>query len=116
MRHRLRCFNATGFSARATREASSGLTEPGATTSCSGWSKATRGRDWRGPILTEHTLDRLHAQSRTGSASRPAKRASGAWRGLIGAVFLLAALTAFCRPAFAVQSVRGSPEADAIDL
>src|SRR5258708_35157350 len=107
MRHRLPCFNATGFSARATREASSRLTEPGAITSCSGWSKATRGRDWLGPILTEQILDNLPgAQCEMGSAGRPAKRASGAWRGLIGVLVLLATLTAFCRPAFAVQSVR----------
>ena len=31
-------------------------------------------------------------------------------------VVLIAALTAFCRPAFAVQSVRVSPDSDAIDL
>ena len=110
--------NATGFSARATREASSGSTGLGATMSCSGWSKATRVRDWRGPILTEQILNnRLRRQSRAGlrEAGR-AKRASGAWRGLIGVVLLLAALTAFCRPAFAVQSVRVSPDSDAIDL
>jgi diguanylate cyclase (GGDEF)-like protein/PAS domain S-box-containing protein len=67
--------------------------------------------------LTEQILnDRLRAESITGSASRPAKRAPTVWRALIGALILFLALTAFCRPAFAVQSVRVSPETDAIDL
>jgi hypothetical protein len=67
--------------------------------------------------LTERILNNLlGAQCEAGSAGWPAKRASGTWRGLMGVVFLLAALTVFCRPAFAVQSVRVSPETDAIDL
>ncbi len=67
--------------------------------------------------MTEQALnDRQAAQCGIGSAGRRAKRASGAWRGFIGVVVLLAALTAFCRPACAVQSVRVSPESDAIDL
>ncbi len=67
--------------------------------------------------MTERTLnDRLAAHGGTDSAGRPAKRASGAWRGLIGVVVLLVALTALCRPACAVQSVRVSPDSDAIDL
>ena len=67
--------------------------------------------------MTELTLkDRLRACRRTGFACRAAKRASGAWRGLVGVVVLFAALTALCGPAGAVQSVRVSPDSDAIDL
>src|ERR1700690_1096536 len=117
MRHRSRSSSATASSARATRGTSSRLTGLGATMSCSGWCKATRVRDWRGPILTEQTFnDCPNRLGKTGSAGRPAKRASGAWPSLIGVVILLAALTAFCRPANAVQSVRVSPDSDAIDL
>src|ERR1700677_2876279 len=85
--------------------------------SCSGWCKATRVRDWRGPILTEQTFnDCLDRLGKTDCAGRPARRTSGAWPSLVGVVILLAALTAFCRPAYAVQSVRVSPDSDAIDL
>ena len=67
--------------------------------------------------MTEQTFnDRLGAPGKTRSVGRAAKRALGAWRSLIGVVVLLAALTAFCGPAFAVQSVRVSPDSDAIDL
>src|ERR1700677_1137959 len=85
--------------------------------SCSGWCKATRVRDWRGPILTEQTFnDCPNRLGKTGSAGRSAKRASGAWPTRIVVVILLATLIAFCRPVFAVQSVRVSPDSDAIDL
>ncbi len=67
--------------------------------------------------MTEQTFnDRLARAGKTRSAGRPAKRASGAWPSLLGVAILLAALTAFCRPACAVQSVRVSPDSDAIDL
>src|ERR1700723_3399844 len=53
--------------------------------------------------------DRLGAHG----AGIRARRAAGAWRGVM---VLLIALTAVWRPAYAVQSVRVSPDSDAIDL
>ena len=89
---------------------------PGATTSFSDWSKATPVRDWRGPILTELTLRiacaptakraspagggaRLERVARPHQCRRPLRCADGV-----------------CQPAGAVQSVRVSPDSDAIDL
>ena len=67
--------------------------------------------------MTEPTLnDRTGRPGETRSVGRPAKRASGVWRSIVGVTVLFTALTAFCRPAFAVQSVRVSPDSDAIDL
>ena len=67
--------------------------------------------------MTEQSLnDRLGSRWGTVSKGRPAKGASRVWRRLIGAALLIAALTAFCHPALAVQSVRVSPDSDAIDL
>src|SRR3984957_20347766 len=117
MRHRSRSSSVTISCARATRAVFSGSTGLGATMSCLGSCKATRVRDWRGLILTELTLnDRTGRPGKTHSVGRHTKRAFGAWSSLVGVMVLIAALTAFCRPAFAVQSVRVSPDSDAIDL
>src|SRR3984957_16474752 len=117
MRRRSRSSSATASSARATREVFLGSMGPGATTSCSGWAKTTALLDWRGPILTDQTLnDRANAHGVTHFAGSHAKGAWGEWRSLVGILVLFAALTAFCRPANAVQAVRVSPESDAIDL
>ena len=51
-----------------------------------------------------------------GRPAKPAGSAARIWRGLIGVAVLIAALTAFWRPAHAVQSVRVSVDLDAIDL
>src|SRR6202044_777179 len=105
MRHRSRSSSVTTSRPRAPAAVSSGSMGLGATTSCLGSCKATRVRDWRGPILTELTLnDRTGRPGETRSVDRPAERASGAWRGLVGVAILLAALEAFCRPGYAVQS------------
>ena len=67
--------------------------------------------------MTEQILnDRLRVRGGGVCANGPAKRALSAWRGLVGVVVLIAGLTAFWQPACAVQSVRVSPDSDAIDL
>ena len=107
---RSRSSSATASSARATRAAFLESTGRGATTSCSGWSKATRVRDWRGPILTERILnDRLGAlaeglrrqagEARFGRVARPRR---------LGAPVRCA--DGFMPAAFAVESVRVSPD------
>ncbi len=67
--------------------------------------------------MTEQILnDRPRVRGGGVCANGPAKRALSAWRGLVGVVVLIAGLTAFWQPACAVQSVRVSPDSDAIDL
>jgi len=69
--------------------------------------------DWRGPVLTERLSNDCPGAHASGPCANPA---AIVWRALLCALVLVVGMSAFCRPACAVESVRVSPDSDAIDL
>ncbi len=111
LKDRLRACRGTGFVCRAAKRASA----PNAF----GWN---RHREERSDAAIQESRGArgspglLRSARNDDAGSRKSHHALGAWRGLVGVVVLFAALTALCGPACAVQSVRVSPDSDAIDL